>query len=389
MTRPAMTTTAPSAKPPPADAEPSERAPAPPGGGPPSRPEHRAGCTTRATGRRRAVRTALPIVVLGVAIYLLVPRLAGLGGTLDTLVRLRWWLLPVLITLEAASLALYAELVRTVLAVEGVDAPRKVVRTAVLVGAALGKVLPGGTVAAVPAGVGILRRQGIHRAVAATGLLASGVISSLVLVLLLPVASAAAVLAGQDGAAALGISGVALTVFALACLAWVGIRNPDLGARLAGLLRRLVRAPRYRTRLHVDDLASGIERGASALQAVARDLRGTAIATALAGAGWICDFLVMVTLAVAATRGAPLAGIALGYIVGQLAAAVPLTPGGVGVVETAMVGALVAQGIPAGQATAVVLGWRLISHWLAIVAGLVTYAVVRPGGGEPELADGA
>jgi uncharacterized protein (TIRG00374 family) len=68
---------------------------------------------------------------------------------------------------------------------------------------------------------------------------------------------------------------------------------------------------------------------------------------------------------------------ALAYIVGQLAAAVPLTPGGVGVVEATTTGALAAQGVPAGQAAAVVLAWRLVSHWLPIVAGLVVYAGVH------------
>lgn len=67
----------------------------------------------------------------------------------------------------------------------------------------------------------------------------------------------------------------------------------------------------------------------------------------------------------------------LACVVAQLAAAIPLTPGGVGVVETAMIGVLVASGAPAAAATATVLGWRLVSHWLPIVVGLALLPSLR------------
>jgi uncharacterized membrane protein YbhN (UPF0104 family) len=57
----------------------------------------------------------------------------------------------------------------------------------------------------------------------------------------------------------------------------------------------------------------------------------------------------------------------------------------VGVVEATMIGALAAQGVPAGQAPAVVPAWRLVSHWLAIAVGLV-YAGVH---GTTDPAEGA
>lgn len=59
------------------------------------------------------------------------------------------------------------------------------------------------------------------------------------------------------------------------------------------------------------------------------------------------------------------------------AAAIPLTPGGVGVVESTMIGFLVTAGAPASAATATALGWRPISHGLPIVAGLALLPTVR------------
>lgn len=331
----------------------------------------------RPPGTHWPLRTALWILILASAVYALLPRVAGLRDTLNTVVRLSWWLVPVLAGLEAASLALYAELVRAMLGMEGAAPPRRIVRVAVLAGAALGKVLPGGTLAAMPASVALLRRGRVEPAVSATALLASGVVASLLLVVLLPLASAAALVVGQGGAVALGVGGVAVAVAALSGLAWVGVRDPELGSRVGGWLRRVPRSAGLRRRLHLDDVADGVERAAAALHSVAHDPPGMAKAAGLAAASWLCDFAVIASLAVAGTRGAPLGGVALAYLVGQLAAAVPITPGGVGVVEAAMIGALAAQGVPAGQAAAVVLAWRLFSHWLPIVVGLAVYAGVR------------
>lgn len=96
-----------------------------------------------------------------------------------------------------------------------------------------------------------------------------------------------------------------------------------------------------------------------------------------AAANWLLDVAVLVVLAVTVGQGVPLSAILISYVVAQLAAAVPLTPGGVGIVETAMVGVLVASGAPGAAATATVLGWRLISHWLPIPVGLALLPTLR------------
>ena len=50
-----------------------------------------------------------------------------------------------------------------------------------------------------------------------------------------------------------------------------------------------------------------------------------------------------------------------------------------------MIGALVTAGAPAAAATATVLGWRLVSHWLPIVVGLALLPTVtgRRAGSTP------
>lgn len=59
------------------------------------------------------------------------------------------------------------------------------------------------------------------------------------------------------------------------------------------------------------------------------------------------------------------------YLTMQLIRQLPLTPGGVGVIEVALLAALVSAGAPEAAATAAVLVYRLFSAWLLIPIGYV------------------
>ena len=55
----------------------------------------------------------------------------------------------------------------------------------------------------------------------------------------------------------------------------------------------------------------------------------------------------------------------------------PVTPGGVGIVEGVLVPTLVASGASTQAALVGVLGWRLISYWLPIPLGALTWLTLR------------
>lgn len=63
----------------------------------------------------------------------------------------------------------------------------------------------------------------------------------------------------------------------------------------------------------------------------------------------------------------------VGFGVANLINTVPITPGGVGLVEAGLAGAYVAFGVPTGVAVITVLAYRLISHWLPVAAGVPAY----------------
>ena len=70
-------------------------------------------------------------------------------------------------------------------------------------------------------------------------------------------------------------------------------------------------------------------------------------------------------------------GLLVAYGLAYVLAAIPLTPGGLGVVEAVLTTMLVAFGSPRGIALLGVVGYRLVNFWLPIPLGGVAYASLR------------
>jgi len=208
------------------------------------------------------------------------------------------------------------------------------------------------------------------------------------------------------GAASAVVSGLAsiggLTLLYVVGGAGVLARDPDtylswrpllVVAALAGITAGgIMLGRRYAARPRQARAGSGAVRNSRAGRLVTRLLgsargawqagsglrvRDWAVALAYAAVNWLTDLLCLA----AATRalGLPvgvttLAGIYLGV---QIVRQVPLTPGGVGVVETALVAGLTASGATAISAAAAVLIYRLISCWLIIPAGGIAAIALR------------
>jgi uncharacterized membrane protein YbhN (UPF0104 family) len=72
----------------------------------------------------------------------------------------------------------------------------------------------------------------------------------------------------------------------------------------------------------------------------------------------------------------PVAPLVLAYLVGYLANLIPV-PGGFGVLEGGLAGALIAYGAPATQAAAAVIVYHAIAFWIPSLGGLLGYALLR------------
>lgn len=319
---------------------------------------------------RRVVGLALEAFTIALGVYLLLPRVAGFEEVGRSIARGSWIAIALLLAFEAASLLAYGELVRVVLRSMGEPASAGLIQRTTVVGTSLGRTLPGGTTTALAVIVNALRRAGLDPTRSTAALATSGLLSSFVLALLLVPAVVLAIAGGQDGGIALGASVAAVGIVGVVVALVPAAHRPRaVGDFVERVLRRAI--PRQLWH-HVDPVlaARAAEHAVRGVRKLLRNPRALCLGLAFAAANWLFDVAALTAVAVTVGRGTPLTAILLAYVVGQLAAAIPLTPGGVGIVESAMIGSFVAAGAPVAAATATVLGWRLFSYWLPVLAGL-------------------
>jgi uncharacterized protein (TIRG00374 family) len=69
--------------------------------------------------------------------------------------------------------------------------------------------------------------------------------------------------------------------------------------------------------------------------------------------------------------------LAVEYGAANIASAIPLTPGGLGVIEVTLVAITVGFGAPRATAVLAILGYRIVNFWLPLVPGAVAYIRLR------------
>ena len=290
-------------------------------------------------------------------LYLLVPQLAGLD---DTWGRLHdgdpaWIALAA--ALELASFAGYATLFRLVARVDW-----RTSWSITLAGVAASRLVAAAGAGGIALTAWALRREGMRPRVVLTRL-------SSFFVLLYGVFMTAMVIAGVglragwfEGPAPFALT-VVPAVFGLSVMIaalLIALVPADLDHRLG---RRIAAVPAA--------MASGVHGALALVRTREPRLLGALV-------WWGCDILVL-WASLRAFGVAPAAAVmVMAYFVGQLGNTLPL-PGGVGGVEGALLGALVAFGAPAGPALAGVLTYRALAFWLPTVPGVVAYIRMRPG----------
>jgi hypothetical protein len=180
-------------------------------------------------------------------------------------------------------------------------------------------------------------------------------------------------IAGGEGAAS-GIQAASyglLGVLALAAtIAFVLWRRGLLGRALAAVLRLVGRLPGLHSR--VRQPAGSWHLGHVQMSAVA--WIEVVVALTLA---WLTDVACLAAAFAAVGAAVPWSGLLLAYCAGQLAQMLPITPGGLGVVEGSLTLALVAFGGGQESTLAAVLLYRLISFWGVLVVGAGAYLGIR------------
>ncbi len=371
------------------------------------------GAPDQGASSRRRWRTAVKIVIVvgaSVAAYFALrhrlPSLSAVAGTVRTADH-RW--IAVAVLAEAVSLAMFAAQQRRLLGAFDVrmSPPRALAVT--LSRSAIAVALPAGS--AVSAGFAFqqYRQRGASRPTATTVLILSALASTVGLALLYlgGVSTVCARWLGTHWAghsSAILLGAVAVLLVALAPVLWWLSRG---GADSLAGVDRLASAERLveiqvdahlrarRQRGARDDEAPAwlawVRRGVTPLATAVRDARAVpakhwVFALGYAVANWLLDLVCLIAVARACHLDLGLAHLAATYLAVQLVRQLPITPGGIGLIETSLLAGLVSAGAAQAPAAAVVLGYRLLSCWLVIPLGLVTWLGLRlpAGASAPE-----
>jgi uncharacterized membrane protein YbhN (UPF0104 family) len=234
----------------------------------------------------------------------------------------------------------------------------------VLAGNALSSSLPGGPAWSATWAFGQLRRRGANRLLAGWVIVVAGALASFAVFV---ICAAGVWVAGSKGPLA-NLRWLAAALAALPPVVAAGYWQARRDGRLRDLLQQAWQALADRaavartvgrwTRHTVDNL--GLVRPGWA---------GWGEAFVLAMANWLYDAACLVACIAALGLPIPWRGILVIYGFTQVSASLPVTPGGIGVVEGSLAALLVAYGTSAGPAFAVVLLYRIVSFWGLVPIG--------------------
>lgn len=332
--------------------------------------------------RRRLWRGLLVVVPVGALAYTLLVSAPGadeVGGALADL-RPRFVLLA--LVAEAVHLLGMAQAYRAALAAVGGRLAYRQQLAAFVAGNGVGQLLPaGGALGGAVVGARMIT-YGAPRAAAAAAVALTGTLSLLAVAVLVGVGIAVTPRTGTASLVPGWVPGVVLLALAVVIgTVLVVVRSPALGHRLLDRLEPAMRRVGTDTaawRSSLDELATSPPTPGGLVRVVA-----------WATLAWAGNATVL--WAIFAGLGTPLAldVLLVGFGLQHLVAMVPVSPGGVGVVEAGMAGAYTALGVPGATAVTGVVGYRIVAFWLPVVVGLTTHVrlVVRDAAAARETPD--
>ena len=246
-----------------------------------------------------------------------------------------------------------------------------------LAAAAVAHVIPAGTLGSAGIGYRLFTAEGIKGSDAAVMMATKGLGSTVVLNVLLWLSLVISIPLA-------GFHPIYVTVAIFGAVLLLAI-----GALVFGITRGGKRASRVLCvvgdkipGLTGDRLERAIRDAGTQLSALGRDRRTLFWSLTWASLNWILDAASLWCFVAAFGHFANPVELFAAYGIANVAGALPVTPGGLGVVDGLAPLLLVSFGVTRSVATLGVLGWRLVNFWLPIPVGALAYISLKvPRGG--------
>jgi len=331
---------------------------------------------------RREVRLSVgTLIVFLFLFYVALPLLASHRAEVNTLAHIHIAYLALGVLLEIGALAAYTQLTHAVLPPDG---PRRLrlfrINMSTL---ALSHVSPGGTAPGAALGYRLLTQSGVTGSDAGFALGTQGIGSAVVLNVMFWLSLVAFLVTHGFHAPSSHHGGQSQSAFILVIVA-AGVGVILLGA-FGGLFYLLTRGQQRASRvirrvagrirfLDADKTTALVERLADRFSVLMKDRSLTRRAVGWAAANWLLDAASLWVFVAAFSHFISPVDLLLAYGLANILAAIPITPGGLGVVEFVLVSMITGFGPTAGQALSGVLAYRAVNFWMPIPFGGLAYA---------------
>jgi uncharacterized protein (TIRG00374 family) len=316
-------------------------------------------------------RGVLIFVLLLIIEYLVVPELVGASKDLYLLGQVNAVWLAVGVVLEGLSLFCYAVLTKVLLP-PGPKPSLSVLFRIDLSAAAVAHVIPAGTLGTAALGYKLFTSEGISGNDAAVMMAAKGMGSTVVLNVLLWLSLVISI-------ALAGFQPIYGTVAIIGTVVLLGVAALVLGVtRGAGLASRLLRTLAGKIPgVSGERVEQAILDAAHTFATMARDKRVLSLALLWASLNWVLDAASLWSFVAAFGKLVNPVELFAAYGIANVAGALPITPGGLGVVDSITPLLLVGFGVTRSVATLGVIAWRLVNFWLPIPTGAIAYASLK------------
>jgi len=330
---------------------------------------------------RREVRLSVATVLVFLFVfYVALPLLASHRSQIGALAHINVGYLVLGVLLELAALVAYTQLTYSVLPHGGPS--RRWLFRINLSTLALSHVSPGGTAPGTALGYRLITQSGVTGADTGFALGTQGIGSAVVLNAIFWCSLVAFLFThgfrvpgahghGSTSASILLVVAAAVGVILLGAfggLFYLLTRGQERARRIIHTVAAHIRF------LDADRFTSLVERLAQRFGVLMDDRELLARAVGWATANWLLDAASLWVFVAAFGHIISPVELLTAYGLANILAAVPITPGGLGVVEFVLVSMLAGFGLTDGQALSAVLAYRAVNFWLPIPFGGLAYA---------------
>ena len=327
----------------------------------------------------RPVRRVTKVLIFAFVVqFLVLPQIQGTRKALRELGHVHVTYLIAGVAFETAAIVSYAFLTRSVLPREQPCSVLTLLRVQ-LSTLGFSHVAPGGTAAGSPLGYRLLTHAGIDGADAGFAIATQGAGSAVVLNVILWLALVVSI--PFNGFNPLYLSAALVGVLAIGAFAGLVVSLTTGEERSAKVFTALATRVPFVSPVRVNDL---VHKVAERLRQLGSDRELLVRAASWAAANWLLDAASLWVFVAAFGYRVSVVSLLVAFGVANVLAAIPITPGGLGVVEAVLTALLVGFGAPTGVAVLGVASYRLLNFWLPIPLGGLSYLSLQVDPGDPE-----